>query len=57
MDDDMMLNITTNSRSLSSINQNKAEGKKISKTDIKRLKYSEKMKRNTSKSKKGKNLR
>lgn len=50
-----MLNIVSNSRTLPSVKNSNGEEKKMSKTDIKRMKYSEKMKRNVNKSKKSKN--
>ncbi len=50
-----MLNIVSNSRTVPSAKSSNGEEKKMSKTDIKRMKYSEKMKRNVNKSKKSKN--
>lgn len=50
-----MLNIVSGSKNVTSVKSSNGEDKKMSKTDIKRMKYSEKMKRNVNKSKKSKN--
>lgn len=55
MDEDIMLNIVSGSKNVTSVKSSNGEDKKMSKTDIKRMKYSEKMKRNVNKSKKSKN--
>ncbi len=55
MDEDIMLNIVSSSKTVPSVKSSNGEEKKMSKTDIKRMKYSEKMKRNVNKSKKSKN--
>jgi hypothetical protein len=49
--DDIMLNIVTGTSKLQTTRQIEQPTKKISKTDVKRMKYSMKMKLNTSRSK------